>query len=209
LQVEEPEILASGVDEAPVEDLAVPTIQGGRERGIILHKLIEEVLTGETAESDAELVARAIVLIRAMDCLVANDPAQGLVPSELAACVIRAFALPEIAALRPGLVPELPVYASALTDEVEQATAGIVDAISFGADGMPEVVIDWKTDVAPTPETLEHYRLQVGAYLYVAKAERGLIILVTSGMVMPVARGNPSRHCVGSELICRQQDDAA
>jgi exodeoxyribonuclease-5 len=28
-------------------------VQGGRERGLILHKLMEEVLTGETPEAEA------------------------------------------------------------------------------------------------------------------------------------------------------------
>ena len=68
------------VDGAPAEDGIVPTIQGGRERGIILHKLIEEVLTGETAETAPALVARAETLIRAIGRPVANDPRSGLVP---------------------------------------------------------------------------------------------------------------------------------
>ena len=42
---------------------ATVTIQGGRERGLILHKLIEEVLSGETAETMPALVARAEALV--------------------------------------------------------------------------------------------------------------------------------------------------
>ncbi|SEP50229.1 exodeoxyribonuclease-5 [Rhodospirillales bacterium URHD0017] len=185
---EVPEILTTDVDGAPVEDRIVPTIQGGRERGVILHKLIEEVLTGETAETERALVARAETLIRAIGRPVANDPAHGLVPAELAACVTRALALPEIVALRPGLLPEYPVFASALIGEQEEAMAGFADAIAFGADGAPRVVVDWKSDVAPAPETLEHYRAQVRAYLDMTETERGLIVLVTSGVVIPVAR---------------------
>ena len=120
------------------------------------------------------------------------DPAQGLVPAELAACVLRALALPEIVALRPGLRPEFPVYASTLTEEQEEATAGIADAVAFGADGAPQVVVDWKSDVAPARETLEHYRAQVRAYLDMTQAERGLIVLATSGVVIPVTRTNPA-----------------
>ena len=104
LQAAEPEILVTDVDGAPVMGGPPPAIQGGRERGLILHKLIEEVLTGETSDTMADLIARAEILIRAMGCAVANDPATGLVPAELASCVVRALSLPEIAALRPCLV---------------------------------------------------------------------------------------------------------
>lgn len=192
LHAELPEILVTDVDDAPVEDSILQTIQGGRERGVILHKLIEEVLTGETAETEPALIARAEALIRAIGQPVALDPAHGLAPAELAACVLRALALPEIAALRPGLMPEFPVYASILTEEQEEATAGIADAIAFGPDGAPQVIVDWKSDVAPAPETLDHYRTQVRAYLDMTQAERGLIVLVTSGAIIPVGRANPA-----------------
>ena len=39
------------------------TIQGGRERGLVVHKLLEEVLTGETEESAAALEIRARSLL--------------------------------------------------------------------------------------------------------------------------------------------------
>ena len=51
-------------DGAPADSAGATLIQGGRERGLILHKLIEEVLTGETAESLPDLRARAEVLTR-------------------------------------------------------------------------------------------------------------------------------------------------
>lgn len=188
LQAEVPEIVVTDVDGAPVADGSIPAVQGGRERGVLLHKLIEEVLTGETPETEPALVARAEALIRAIGRPVANDPMQGLVPAELAACVSRALALPEIAALRPGLLPEYAVYASTVTEEQEEATAGIADAIAFDPNGAPQVIVDWKSDVAPAPETLEHYRAQVRAYLDMTQAERGLIVLATLGVVIPVAR---------------------
>ncbi|MGH8431542.1 MAG: UvrD-helicase domain-containing protein, partial [Solimonas sp.] len=115
-----------------------------------------------------------------------DDPAKGLSPTELASCVTRTLALPEIVQLRPTLAPEFPVYALVLTDDLEQATAGITDATSFGPDGKPQVVIDWKSDVAPSAETVEHYRAQVRNYLDMSGTERGLIVLVTSGAVLPV-----------------------
>ena len=178
-------ILVTDGDGAPGESDIV-TIQGGRERGLILHKLIEEVLTGETAETIPALVARAEALIRVLGCPIVDDPALGLAPAELAGCVVRALSLPEVAAFRPGLLPEFPVYASTLTEAHEEVTAGIADAIAFSSDRMPQVVIDWKSELDLAAETVEHYRAQVRAYLEMTGAERGLIVALTSGTVISV-----------------------
>jgi exodeoxyribonuclease-5 len=97
------------------------------------------------------------------------------------------LALPDIAALRPGLLAEFPVYAAQSTDGVETATAGIADALTVGEDGRPVVVVDWKSDVNPEAQTLEHYRAQVRAYLDMTGAERGLIVLMTRGTVITVS----------------------
>lgn len=185
---EAPTILATDGDGAPADSAGGTAIQGGRDRGLILHKLIEEVLTGETAESPPELRGRAEVLIRALDRPVMEDPSEGLTPPELADCVVRALSLPEVASLRPRLVPEFAVYAAADMGVHEEAAAGIVDAIAFNADGKPDVVIDWKSDVDPVPETVEHYRGQLRAYLEMTGADRGLIVSLTSGSIVHVER---------------------
>lgn len=194
MREEAPTILVTDGDGAPADGAAVAAIQGGRERGLILHKLIEEVLTGETAEAQLELVARAETQIRALGLPVLDDPAQGLAPAEIAGCVLRALSLPQVTALRRGLVPEFAVYGSSDGDTHEEATAGIVDAVVFGPDGTPETVIDWKSDVDPSQETLEHYRSQIGVYLEVTGAERGLVVLVTNGMVVSVNREETRRN---------------
>ena len=188
IREEAPTILVTDGDGAPADGAAATAIQGGRDRGLILHKLIEEVLTGETAESPADLRGRAEVLIRALDRPVMDDPSEGLAPPELADCVVRALSLPEVASLRPRLVPEFAVYAAADMGVHEEAAAGIVDAIAFDADGKPEVVIDWKSDVDPAPEIVEHYRAQVHAYLEMTGAERGLVVFMTSGSTNLVGR---------------------
>jgi exodeoxyribonuclease-5 len=185
---EQAEILISEFDGARLAADATPDIQGGHERGIILHKLIEEILNGETEETLAALTARAEVLIHSFGKRPASDPVQGLVATELAGCALRALSLPAVTALRPHLMPEMPVYASTMLQDHEEATAGIADAIALSNDGKPLVVIDWKSDVAPTPEMLEHYRDQVGAYLDITNAERGLIVLATTGRVIAVER---------------------
>ena len=185
---EQAEILISEIDGARLATEATPDIQGGRERGIVLHKLIEEILNGETEEALAALTGRAKVLIHSLGRPLAPDAAQGLVATELAGCALRALSVPAVAALRPTLMPEIPVYASTTLQDHEEATAGIADAVALSPDGKPLVVIDWKSDVAPTPEMLEHYRSQVRAYLDITDAERGLIVLATSGRVIPVER---------------------
>ena len=179
-------ILDTDGDGAPEESDATATIQGGRERGIVLHKLIEEVLTGETAETMPALVARAEALIIALGRPVVDDPALGLAPAELADCIVRTLLLPEVAALRPGLLPEFPLYASTVIEAHEEVTAGIADAIALGPDGAPQVVIDWKSDVDLAPETIQHYRAQMRAYLDATGAERGLVVALTFGTVISV-----------------------
>ena len=181
------EVWASSDSDPPGIARSPSVIQGGRERGLILHKLLEEVLTGETDDNLAALSERARTLIVALGKSDFVDPAKGLSPVEIAECVTRTLALPEIARLRPTLVPEFPVYASQLTNNLEEATSGIVDATSFSEDGAPRVVIDWKSDVEPRPETIEHYRAQIRSYLDMTDAESGLIVLVTSGLVLPVS----------------------
>ena len=188
LRKEEAALWTGSADDQLPELETVALVQGGRERGLILHKLMEEVLTGETAEAEAALTERAGDLIRALGQSPVADPATGLSAQELAACVTRTLALPDIAALRPGLLAEFPVYAALAVDGVETATAGIADALTLTAEGRPAVVVDWKSDVAPAPGTLDHYRAQVRAYLDMTGAERGLIVLMTSGAVIPVLR---------------------
>ncbi|WP_136661248.1 UvrD-helicase domain-containing protein [Nitratireductor sp. XY-223] len=185
-QEEEPDIWA-GSDDGPSPDAeASASVQGGRERGLILHKLMEEILTGECDEAGEALTARAADLIRALGEEPSSDPANGLSPEELAGCVTRTLALSEVAALRPSLLAEFPVYALQQGDAELVATAGIADALTVDPEGRPAVVIDWKSDVNPTRETLDHYRAQVRAYLDMTGAERGLIVLMTSGTVITV-----------------------
>ena len=186
LQSEGEEVWAASDSDQPSSAEVPATIQGGRERGLILHKLLEEVLTGETVDNLAALMERARTLVVAIGKSVVDDSAKGLSPVELAECVARTLALPDIVQLRPTLVPEFPVYASLLVGNEEKATTGIVDATSSDEAGRLQVVIDWKSDVHPSPETIEHYRSQVRNYLDMTGAQRGLIVLVTSGLVLPV-----------------------
>jgi ATP-dependent exoDNAse (exonuclease V) beta subunit len=184
---EEAEIWKGPGDGQP-DAIAAPTgIQGGRERGLILHKLLEEVLTGETGDTLPALTERARTLISSIGQAVVDDPAKGLSPDELAGCVARTLALPEIEELRPNLLPEFAVFASETVEATEHVTAGITDAISFSPDGSTRVVVDWKSDVLPAPESIERYREQVRSYLRMTGSDRGLIVFVTSGEILHVS----------------------
>jgi ATP-dependent exoDNAse (exonuclease V) beta subunit len=98
----------------PAEDATGPdvmiAVQGGRERGLVIHKLFEEVLTGETASDLSALTARAADLVRAIGREPGTDAMSGLLPEEMAGAVAKTLQLPEIAALRPRLLAEFPVY---------------------------------------------------------------------------------------------------
>ena len=186
LQEEEAEIWTGPIDEQPREPETAAAVQGGRERGLILHKLMEEVLTGETNGVAGALTERAGDLIRALGRSPAVDPATGLSAEELVGCVVRTLALPEIAALWPGFLAEFSIYATHTEDGDETATAGIADALTLTPEGRPALIVDWKSDVNPDPQTIDHYRAQVRTYLDMTGAERGLIVLMTAGTVITV-----------------------
>ena len=174
-------------DDQRLELETMVVVQGGRERGLILHKLMEEVLTGETDATVAALSERAKEFIRALGRSPTADQASGLSVEELSSCVARTLALPEIVELRPGLLAEVSVYAARARESEETATVGIADAVTLTVEGRPAVVLDWKSDVNPDPQTLDHYRAQVRAYLDMTGAERGLIVLMTTGTVIAVS----------------------
>jgi exodeoxyribonuclease-5 len=83
---------------------------------------------------------------------------------------------------------EFPVYASAINEDHETVVAGIADAMTMNEAGQPDVVIDWKSDVAPEPRRLGHYQAQVRAYLEMTGAGRGLLVFMTLGHVIHVSR---------------------
>ena len=181
-----PQIVLGPDDGTPPDDDMSAAVQGGRERGLIIHKLFEEVLTGETVGEPNSLTTRAGDLVRDLGRQPEIDPALGLSAAEMAGAVLRTLALPEIASVRERLVPELPVYGINEDDGVELATFGIVDALSIGEDGKPELVIDWKSDVKPSAAASAHYRSQVRRYLEVTGIPRGMVVFATTGTLLHV-----------------------
>jgi exodeoxyribonuclease-5 len=160
-------------------------VQGSTTRGLVIHKLLEEVLTGETPET--VLVARAGELLDQLGVAPADVSSEGPVPSEIAATVERALACPDIAEIRDTLAPEVPVVTSSVEDTVETILTGVADAVATDGQGCPTVVVDWKSDVAANPKRREHYRSQLRDYLNALGAQRGLVVYVTEGSVERVA----------------------
>ena len=159
------------------------SIQGGRERGLVLHKLLEEVLTGETAEEPLALETRARILLAELGVAEAESPATGPHSPEIAATAMRALAIPEVAALRPHLVPEMMVFSAEISTSATTYVGGVVDALALGEDGAIEVVIDWKSDVDPSTSQVEHYRAQVRDYIAATGAKKGLLVFATNGRI--------------------------
>ena len=60
---------------------------------------------------------------------------------------------------------------------------GIADVVTLDADGRPELVVDWKSDVDTAPDVVAQYRGQVRAYLRATGSSEGLIVIVTSGQM--------------------------
>ena len=161
-------------------------VRGGLGRGLILHKLMEEVLTGETAGDAGPLQARADELIVQQQLEGSRDESS----AEMAATVVRTLQLPEIAALRPRLVPEFRVYASAIKGATMSITAGIADAVAMDEDGQIDVVVDWKSDVDLRAKQVAMYRKQVRDYLKATAAKTGLIVFLGSDHIETVVPGD-------------------
>ncbi len=168
--------------DAPEQVIVVETIGdrieavgAGATRGVILHKLMEELLTGELSESDDELAARAGVLLLQLPVGDGQIPPDRI---EMAKTAQRTWRLPEIQALRPYLVPEIAVWATAKDGLV----AGRADALAIKGQCV-EVVIDWKSDVNVAPTTRAGYVEQLQRYLAATRAERGALVFMTLGEI--------------------------
>jgi ATP-dependent exoDNAse (exonuclease V) beta subunit len=172
------ELVAVDLSDAPEAETPVGP---GRVRGLILHKLMEEILTGEVAEEVEQLADRAQIL---MQELAIDSADAGAMPSkdEIAATASKTMQLPEIAALRPALIPELPIYGMLDGDIHQTALAGRADAIAL-EDGLASVVLDWKSDIAPTSDDIQAHAAQLRHYMAAISAGRGALVYMTSGTV--------------------------
>jgi hypothetical protein len=63
---------------------------------------------------------------------------------------------------------------------------GVADALAYLPLGIIELVIDWKTDFAPSAQQIELYREQMRDYLAATGAPEGLLVFVTTGQLLRV-----------------------
>jgi CRISPR-associated exonuclease Cas4 len=151
---------------------------GGPVRGIILHKLMEELLTGELVGTDAALRDRCS---RLASQLSGDDGGARVDLDELVATTLRTWSLPELGDGRNNTVPEVPIYGR-LPGADERLVSGRADAVRYRG-GRPETVFDWKSDVAPEAGTRRAYAQQLAQYVHVLGAERGAIVYMSTGQI--------------------------
>ena len=171
-------------DAEEATEILAPAVAGSSTRGSLLHKLIEELLTGELQGGVLEIERRGVELLGQLGIKPVDDPKTGIAPIEIAGTVVRTLNLPEIAELRSRLVPEHSVFGHQTTAESEVLVSGVADAVVPDGQGGIEAVVDWKSDVNPRPETIDHYRQQIGYYRRNAGARRALLVLITQGRVI-------------------------
>jgi len=181
-------------DQLPPEpDYAAVAVRGSRERGLVVHKLLEEVLTGETADHTDALEIRARTLLPQLGITEAARPEDGPHAPELVATTLRALAIPEIAECRTRLLPEMTVFSAQADDTRTIYVGGIADAVAYQATGAIDLVVDWKTDVSPSAQQIDLYREQMRDYLFATGAPDGLIVFATTGKLVRVSPMVPLR----------------
>jgi ATP-dependent exoDNAse (exonuclease V) beta subunit len=168
-----------GMSEGDSEIEAV-VVGAGALRGIVLHKLMEELLTGLLVPDLAHLTDRASTLTQ--EAIVAGTTVPD--PSEMAATALRTFSHEKLKPFIAKLVPEIPLFGARSDTVLVSARA---DAIAFEA-GVPVAAFDGKSDVAPTLGDHDAYASQLLEYLELIGAEKGAVVYMTSGDIRWVYR---------------------
>lgn len=169
---------ATGTDAPEAE----APVGAGRVRGLLLHKLMEEVLTGEVAEDVESLSQRARDLLEQL-IVEPVDSGERPAAGEIAATVRRTLELPELAKLRGHLMAEWPVYGLVSEVTTPTALAGRIDAVAYEGTAV-DVVVDWKSDVDPSKADILHHKGQLEDYVRTVGARRGALVYMTPGMVL-------------------------
>jgi exodeoxyribonuclease-5 len=184
--------------ESAETDAAALEVTGSATRGTILHKLMEEVLTGETQDSILDLERRATELLTQLGREASSDPKFGISPTELASTIDQTLNLPEVVALRPRLIPEQTVFGHEGTVTAETLVSGIADAIGCNENGKIEIVVDWKSDVEVNSTKYAAYKAQLGAYREQTDAKEALFGIHDAGCssktIISIAMMHPAGH---------------
>jgi ATP-dependent exoDNAse (exonuclease V) beta subunit len=166
------------------------TVTGSALRGQILHKMMEEVLLGSIEGSLESLTSKACELIAQLGLHDSRDPQSGVSSEEVCDTVIRTLSLPLVQQYRSRLHPEWNLFSSVQREKLNwEATYGIADAIAYDDAGGPEIIFDWKSDVAPEPDTHKKHMVQLRTYLEMAGCPRGAVVYMTTGQVQEIDTG--------------------
>lgn len=169
---------AKTVDEA--FDFVQP-IGPGRVRGVLLHKLMEEFLTGELLDTDPVMVEqRAAQLLEELLGEEAPSSDARPEPKEMARTALNTIGFAAVATLRRHLIPEIPIWSS-LADGT--LVAGRADAVAV-ENGNIVAALDWKSDVAPSHQERSDYIGQMRSYLTTTGARRGALVYMTLGEIV-------------------------
>jgi ATP-dependent exoDNAse (exonuclease V) beta subunit len=161
-------------------------IKGGRIRGNILHKLMEEILNSELIPEEFSIQERARTLLVQLEQKDQKDPARGFSSQEMTQAILRTIQNPEVSFLLDTLIPEYPIYAGECEDQSIQLTSGIADAVALDASRNITTIIDWKSDVSPSPQQRENYLSQVKDYMKATCAKKGYIVYLTTGEIVTI-----------------------
>jgi ATP-dependent exoDNAse (exonuclease V) beta subunit len=160
----------------------VQPIGGGRVRGIVLHKLMEEFLTGELNDGDSgRIEARAGSLLLELKAMEEAASARDPDPKEMARTAAATLKFADVAALRPHLVPEVPVWWGSA--DGSRLISGRADAVAVRGDERL-AVLDWKSDVAPSREDRSGHIAQLRDYIETIGAPKGAIVYMSLGEVV-------------------------
>lgn len=180
--------------------LPPPQVRGGFRRGLVMHKLMEEVLTGETSDDEAALAARCAELNAQLPDRLGPEPD----PVETAHLIVATLSLPEVREIRPRLVPEWPVASVFPMDDHENIIMGVADAVVPGEGGPPSLVVDWKSDLDPSEDLIQRYAGQVREYLCATGARAGMLVFMSRGAAVRVD-GLPDEAPSGVDTFRRER----
>jgi hypothetical protein len=153
----------------------------GRLRGVVLHKLMEEFLTGELDDGDPAMVeGRADTMLRELTGLGGEAPASHPDPAEMARTASRTLQFKDVAAFRAHLVSEVPIW-SGSQDPI--LTAGRAYTVAV-RESVLLAVPDWKSDVSPSREDRSGHIAQLTDYVTSIGAPKGAIVYMSLGEVI-------------------------
>lgn len=156
-------------DGSPVE----PVVGAGARRGVILHRLMEELISGLCLAEQSAVLQRAEVLLTETP----EDGVDSPRADQLASTALRTFTHAKLAPFRSGLLAEVPLYGARSGNALISARA---DALAVDDRGAASAAFDWKSDIAPTHATRRQHKGQLAQYLQLVGAPLGAVVYLTT-----------------------------